>query len=608
MRWCIFYFLFLLNTNWLTAQIDSLCTGNLGENIFLNGSLGRGNTLTLENDPMIAPGYQYLPYLPNDGQYTITQNVEDLFPPQTWINVIDAGGDSLGYFLIFNASYEPGIFYEQVVTGLCPNTLYEFSVEVVNLIALEVSDHIDPNLTFYLDTMEVYSTGNVPRSEHWEKYGLSFTTGPNQTSVTLSVRNNAPGGAGNDLAMDNISFRPCVPGTSITSSDVDMQYTCPKDTNIIISASIPSGWNIKWQFSTDSVTWVDYLNDVTTFQFDQLDLGDHFYRYLLVKQRADFANDKCVAISDVVQVNVVQKVILQYDTICFGKSLRLGTQILTASGTYLDTLFNANVNGCDSIIEEHLLVLGNPAITISPMIVQPKCFGEEGKLEVMTSGNFPPFKYEVINAQFDLVNGTNFPSGNYTIIAKDVHGCADSMDFAIISPPEFRVEIGPDTTINLGDTLLLSIFTTDAIESLEWQPATFVTCPTCPETLANPSEETTFSLVAINEFGCEATDEKTVIVNRRVTKAYTPNIIALQSKDDNNLFSISLDQGAESEISLLLIYDRFGNNVYRSTQEFSWDGHFNGQPAETGVYTYLVEFTFGNGVKEVATGNFTLVK
>ena len=110
MRWCIFYFLFLLNTNWLTAQIDSLCTGNLGENIFLNGSLGRGNTLTLENDPMIAPGYQYLPYLPNDGQYTITQNVEDLFPPQTWINVIDAGGDSLGYFLIFNASYEPGFF------------------------------------------------------------------------------------------------------------------------------------------------------------------------------------------------------------------------------------------------------------------------------------------------------------------------------------------------------------------------------------------------------------------------------------------------------------------------------------------------------------------
>ncbi|MBK8390005.1 MAG: gliding motility-associated C-terminal domain-containing protein [Saprospiraceae bacterium] len=428
------------------------------------------------------------------------------------------------------------------------------------------------------------------------------------TSVTLSVRNNAPGGAGNDLAMDNISFSPCVPGTSITSSDVDMQYTCPKDTNIIISASIPSGWNIKWQFSTDSVTWVDYLNDVTTFQFDQLDLGDHFYRYLVVKQRADFANDKCVAISDVVQVNVVQKVIVQYDTICFGKSLRLGTQFLTASGTYLDTLSNANVNVCDSIIEEHLLVLGNPAITISPMIVQPKCFGEEGKLEVMTSGNFPPFKYEVINAQFDLVIGTNFPSGNYTIIAKDVHGCADSMDFAIISPPEFRVEIGPDTTINLGDTLLLSIFTTDAIESLEWQPATFVTCPTCPETLANPSEETTFSLVAINEFGCEATDEKTVIVNRRVTKAYTPNIIALQSKDDNNLFSISLDQGAESEISLLLIYDRFGNNVYRSTQEFSWDGHFNGQPAETGVYTYLVEFTFGNGVKEVATGNFTLVK
>ncbi|HMS66791.1 MAG TPA: gliding motility-associated C-terminal domain-containing protein [Saprospiraceae bacterium] len=608
MRPCILFFMLLLNMNGLTAQIDSLCTGNLGENIFLNGSLGRGNTLTLENDPMIAPGYQYLPYLPNDGQYTITQNVEDLFPPQTWINVIDAGGDSLGYFLLFNASYEPSVFYEQLVTGLCPNTLYEFSVEVVNLIARDVTDHIDPNLTFYLDSLEVYSTGNVPRSEHWEKYGLSFTTGLNQTSVTLSIRNNAPGGAGNDLAIDNISFRPCVPGNRISSSDFDNKYTCPTDSAITISADIPVNWAIKWQYSTDSINWSEYLSDEKSFSVDQLNVGNHYYRYIVSNDSLNFSNTKCFITSDVVSVQVLQQIIQKYDTICFGNSLMFGNNTLTASGTYLDTLFNSNINGCDSIIEQHLFVLGNPAIAISPMIVQPKCFGEDGKLEVMTSGNFPPFKYEVMNAQFDVVNGTNFPPGNYTIIAKDVHGCADSMDFAIISPPEFRVDIGPDTTINLGDTLLLSIITTDAIESLEWQPANFVSCPTCPETSANPSEETTFSLVAINEFGCEASDEKSVMVNRRVTKAYTPNIISLQSKDDNNLFSILLDQGAESEISLLLIYDRFGNNVYRSTQEFSWDGYFNGHPAETGVYTYLVEFTFSNGVKEVSKGNFTLVK
>jgi hypothetical protein len=39
--------------------------------------------------------------------------------------------------------------------------------------------------------------------------------------VSLSLRNNAPGGIGNDLALDNITFRPCGPLAQILPEEIE---------------------------------------------------------------------------------------------------------------------------------------------------------------------------------------------------------------------------------------------------------------------------------------------------------------------------------------------------------------------------------------------------
>ncbi len=70
---------------------------------------------------------------------------------------------------------------------------------------------IKPNVSFLLDGQEIHSSGDVPEDEEWHTYGFTFTTDPGQFSLTLSLQNNAPGGNGNDLAIDNISFHPCGP-------------------------------------------------------------------------------------------------------------------------------------------------------------------------------------------------------------------------------------------------------------------------------------------------------------------------------------------------------------------------------------------------------------
>src|SRR5690625_6513512 len=111
--------------------------------------------------------------------------------------------------MVGNESEEPGIFYEQTIENLCPNTVYEFSVDVINIVRREAVDHIKPELEFLIDGESKHTTGKIPQDESWHKHGFTFSIDPEQTSVTLTLVNNAPGGLGNELAMDNTTLRPC---------------------------------------------------------------------------------------------------------------------------------------------------------------------------------------------------------------------------------------------------------------------------------------------------------------------------------------------------------------------------------------------------------------
>jgi hypothetical protein len=75
---------------------------------------------------------------------------------------------------------------------------------------------IEPNILFEVRTpqpenrlLAQTSSGNISSTQQltWSKYGLSFTA--TTTSVTLLMISNAPGGYGNDLVIDDITFRVC---------------------------------------------------------------------------------------------------------------------------------------------------------------------------------------------------------------------------------------------------------------------------------------------------------------------------------------------------------------------------------------------------------------
>ncbi len=177
-----------------------VCEGNTGENLFLDGDFGSGSENNIPFDPGIAPGYLYqLNPPPNDGAYIITNDIGEWFTDFGWMNIGDNSGDPNGYMMVVNASFDPGLFYQQTISGLCENTDYEFSADIINL-HRPGTNIILPNVSFLIDGEIQVSTGNIEETGNWRTYGFGFSTEAGQTEVTLALQNNAPGGIGNGPA------------------------------------------------------------------------------------------------------------------------------------------------------------------------------------------------------------------------------------------------------------------------------------------------------------------------------------------------------------------------------------------------------------------------
>ena len=158
---------------------------------------------------------------PTDGHYTYTPYTSDCFRGD-WITLNEdhTGGDALGNMLLVNASYRSGEFFSTMVRGLKPLTKYEFSVWMLNV--CKPSDKCPfpllPNITIRLETVTGQAITNLNTGElvrhgtaQWTEYKVEFILPAGNTSVAMVMQNSSPGGCGNDFAIDDLTFKECIP-------------------------------------------------------------------------------------------------------------------------------------------------------------------------------------------------------------------------------------------------------------------------------------------------------------------------------------------------------------------------------------------------------------
>lgn len=158
---------------------------------------------------------------PTDGHYTYTPYTSDCFRGD-WITLTEdhTPGDQLGNMLLVNASYESGEFFSTVATGLKPGTIYEFAVWMLNV--CKPSDKCPfpllPKISIRLETVTgklvaELNTGSLPRygTAQWTKFSVLFPMPREANILSVTMIDYSPGGCGNDFAVDDITFRECVP-------------------------------------------------------------------------------------------------------------------------------------------------------------------------------------------------------------------------------------------------------------------------------------------------------------------------------------------------------------------------------------------------------------
>jgi len=174
-------------------------------------------------------------------------------------------GDNGGYMLVVNAAYPTGEAYRQTISNVCPNTNYEFSAWVRNICGYcgidvnGVSSYtpgVLPNLSFAVNDVDYYTSGDIPYTQTWQKRGFMYKTGPGETSFTISIKNNAAGGGGNDWVLDDIKLVTCYPNLIMNPSDTATACAnWPAYLSDTVKSYFDNYTHYRWEKSWDGINW-----------------------------------------------------------------------------------------------------------------------------------------------------------------------------------------------------------------------------------------------------------------------------------------------------------------------------------------------------------------
>lgn len=181
---------------------------------FGKGNIPDPNNMKLSNYRRVAGS------CPTDGHYSFASSTTGCFRGDwhTLLSDHTAGGTS-GNMLLVNAAPGGGVFLSIPVGGLKSNTMYELGLWVINLCrpTKKCPYLLLPSLSIRLETPEGRLVANIvtrdlPRVQdpRWSQHRAYFTTPVSTSTLRLVMADNAPGGCGNDFALDDITFRECV--------------------------------------------------------------------------------------------------------------------------------------------------------------------------------------------------------------------------------------------------------------------------------------------------------------------------------------------------------------------------------------------------------------
>ena len=285
------------------------------------------------------------------------------------------------------------------------------------------------------------------------------------------------------------------------------------------------------------------------------------------------------------------------------------------AGTYSLTVTDAN--GCTASAEATLIEPEGLGVELS--VTDPLCFGDEaGVVSVdAVAGGVMPYVYGIDgSAMSGSPLFTNLTIGTHLIQVQDANGCTELQEVVVNQPEELIVDLGGDQTIELGESIELYAETTNdgMIAQYDWRIDTAArpSCLDCVAPLITPQETMSYFVTVIDESNCQASDQITVFVDKD-RDVYIPNVFSPNGDGRNDVFTIFA--GPEViRVNSFQVYNRWGEPMYEiydfpaNDPLYGWDGTHRGDLMNGGVYVYIAEVEFVDGVVELYKGDMLLMR
>jgi gliding motility-associated-like protein len=242
------------------------------------------------------------------------------------------------------------------------------------------------------------------------------------------------------------------------------------------------------------------------------------------------------------------------------------------------------------------------------------CIGEKTNLWASNANSYlwsPPVGLN--NIRIPTPTAKPVLTTRYQVVGYDVHNCFTDTNYVLITVgPHPTVNLGPDKTLSTGTVLNLNAVTRfGPIISWLWNPVTDLSCNNCPSPTTTVKNNTFYSVMVTNIFGCQAAD--TIFINSfcKSAQVFIPNAF---TPDGDGLNDVLMVRGKGISVKLFRIFNRWGELVFEKQNfnpneiKFGWDGKIRGVPATPDVFVYTAEVICDNDVIYTYKGNTTLLK
>lgn len=605
-----------------------MCTGSLGDPV-VDITFG---TISQPLSPQQTT-YIYNPVCPNDGEYSITSSV----PPchadnNSWHPLTEdhTPNDVNGMMMIVNASQDPGVFYVDTVRGLCSNTTYEFASWIMNLLAPNSPCYTTgtvPNITFSIENIDgsviaQYNTGNIKATDvaNWQQFGFYFTNS-NNNDVILRLTNNGRGGCGNDLALDDITFRPCGPTVAAfvkggNNTTINVCQGTPA--SLVLQSQVSSDYNgpaYQWQQSNNNgVIWSDIAGATSlTLPVNipaNVPVSTTQYR-LSIGRATDISTVQCRIESNIITVTVNAKPspnISVNTPMCEGKDILISahngatyswtgpnnfssdsnTVYLPDAKNSYSGIYKVKVTsaaGCSDSASTNVVINSRPkAVAGNDVSI---CEGSNAQLQGSGGGVYQ-WQPATGLSNPTIANPVAIPtdSTKYMLVVTNEKGCTDTAYTNVFVWKKPTANAGPDKQIMEGDSVQLEGKASGTNITYNWTPIIYLNNSQQLQPFTAPTENITYTLHVQSQVGCGiATDDVFIRVFKKVDvpNAFSPNADGINDK----WILKNIDTYPEADIS---VFNRYGQLLYKAKGSgMPWDGTYGGRPLPVAAYYYVID-------------------